>query len=70
MCLKAEGAGPVSVEVCASVLTRACQSAAGEVVAANGGSGEGAVDILCPSARESCIDVAGRERTSRGAKRA
>lgn len=35
--LKAERAGPVSAEVCASVLARACQSAAGEVVAAIGG---------------------------------
>ena len=34
--LKAERAGPVSAEVCASVLARACQSAAGEVVAAIG----------------------------------
>lgn len=53
------------MEVCASVLAQACQSAAGEVVAAN----EGAADSPCPSAQESCIDVARRERSSQGAKR-
>lgn len=56
----------MSMEVCASVLAGACQSVAGEVVAANGG----AAGSPGPSARESCIDVAGRERSSRGAKRA
>lgn len=64
MCLKQRG--PARVEVCASVLAQACQSAAGEVVAAN----EGAADSPCPSAQESCIDVARRERSSQGAKRA
>lgn len=43
------------MEVCASVLARACKSAAGEVVAANGG----AAGSPGPSARESCIDVVG-----------
>lgn len=51
----------MSVEVCASVLARACKSAVGEVVAANGG----AAGSPGPSARESCIDVAGWERSSR-----
>lgn len=51
----------MSVEVCASVLARACKSAAGEVVAANGG----AAGSPGPSAQESCIDVAGWERSSR-----
>lgn len=60
--LKAEGARAVSVEVCASVLARACKSAAGEVVAAN----VGAAGSPGPSARESCIDVSGRERSSLG----
>lgn len=59
--LKAEGAGPVRAEVCASVLARACKSAVEEVVVANrrlaGSPG--------PSARESCIVVAGREHSSR-----
>lgn len=54
----------MSAEVCASGLARACQSAAGEVVAAIGR----ATGSPSPSARESCIDVAGRERSSRGAK--
>lgn len=48
-------------EVCASVLARACKSAVEEVVVANrrlaGSPG--------PSARESCIVVAGREHSSR-----
>ena len=43
------------MEMCASVLARACKSAAGEVVAANGG----AAGSPGPSARESCIDVVG-----------
>ena len=38
VCLKQRGPGPASMEVCASVLARACKSVAGEVVAANGGA--------------------------------
>lgn len=51
------------VEVCASVLARACKSAAQEVVAANGR----VAGSPGPSAQESCIDVTGRERCSPGA---
>jgi hypothetical protein len=63
VCLKQKGPGPVRVEVCASVLARACKSAAEEVVAAHG-RGSGSPGL---SAQESCIDMAGRERSSRGA---
>lgn len=59
--LKAEGAGPVSAEVCASVLARACESAVEEVVVAN----RRLAGSPSPSARESCIDVTGREHSSR-----
>lgn len=60
VCLKQRGPGRCA-EVCASVLARACKSAVEEVVVANrrlaGSPG--------PSARESCIVVAGREHSSR-----
>ena len=52
------------MEVCASVLARACKSVAGEVVAANGGAAGSPVPLPGELHRRG-----GRERSSRGAER-
>lgn len=58
------GRGVCLEQMCAFFLARACKStaAAEEVEAAEGRVAGGP----CPSARDSCIDVAGRGRASRG----